>query len=113
MPDNRVTAIRVQSERDGHSRGMTDIRLWITDYNDGLNDDLAKGAGGKYRYLLPEENIENEYITEVALWRGKLDSAPYGWKWAYDPGVAADINSGRGGDYLYLVYKGDPNLGQR
>ncbi|KAK6352055.1 hypothetical protein TWF718_005204 [Orbilia javanica] len=101
----------IHVERDPHARGMTDVALFITDSDEG-DGDLAKGAGGKYRYLIPREEISEGYIVEVALWRGHIDSAPYGWKWAYHPYVSADINNGRGGDYLYFLYK-QGDLGQR
>ncbi|EGX44456.1 hypothetical protein TWF569_001670 [Orbilia oligospora] len=100
----------IHADRDPHGRGITDVRLLITDEDYGSGD-LAKGAGGKYRYLICSEEISNGYITDVALYRGHLDSAPYGWKRAYHPDVSADINYGRGGDYLYFIYKGD--LGPR
>ncbi|KAK6510324.1 hypothetical protein TWF481_005037 [Arthrobotrys musiformis] len=102
--------VYIHVERDGVSRGMTEVRLWITDNYEGEGD-LAKGAGGKYRYLVTAEEISEGYITDVALWRGELNYAPGDWKRAYDPDVSADINHGRGGDYLYFLYKGD--LGQR
>ncbi|RVD81474.1 uncharacterized protein DFL_009338 [Arthrobotrys flagrans] len=100
----------IHVERDPH--GITDVGLLITDTDEGYGD-LAKGAGGKYQYLIssPRKLSQNGYITDVALWRGHLDSLPNGWKWAYHPDVTADINHGRHGDYLYFIYKGD--LGQR
>lgn len=42
------------------------------------------------------------FVTDVALWRSgdKQESAPSGWH-----GKTDDINKGRGGDYLYLVWR--------
>jgi hypothetical protein len=65
--------------------------------------DLSKGAGGSYRYFLTSNDMSKErYVTEVRLWRSddKQFQAPAGYE-----GKTGDINSGRGGDYLYLVWK--------
>ena len=67
--------------------------------------DLAKGAGGEYRYLLPVKDVTKEAkVTEVALLRINehlpLGQPPEGWS-----GVTGDINRHRGGTYLYLLWK--------
>ncbi|KAH6891474.1 hypothetical protein B0T10DRAFT_485368 [Thelonectria olida] len=69
----------------------------------GRDDDLAKGAGGDYRYLQWSNDMDVEhYVTEVALWRttSAENRPPMGWE-----GKTEDINRGRGGDYLYLIWK--------
>lgn len=69
-------------------------------------DDLASGAGGKYRYLFPQVQDNNsDKITDVQLYRSEdsLDSdalADMGFQ-----GMSSDINEDRDGDYLYLLWK--------
>ncbi|KAK0387217.1 hypothetical protein NLU13_5530 [Sarocladium strictum] len=96
--------------------------------------DLAQGAGGKHRYLSWSNNMNaNEYVaslynecfslslssfsfllnltnatspiryvTDVALWRSGNAEAypPQGWSHK-----SSDINDGRSGDYLYIVWR--------
>ncbi|KAK4653286.1 hypothetical protein QC762_0082020 [Podospora pseudocomata] len=67
------------------------------------NDDLAKGAGGDYRYFSWSNNMDaTHFVTDVALWRtgDAQHSPPDGWN-----SMTGDINKGRGGDYLYLVWR--------
>ncbi|EAU83104.1 hypothetical protein E4U22_004464 [Claviceps purpurea] len=78
------------------SQAESDDRYW----------DLAAGAGGSNRYLIPVYDTNNkDKIYELALWRSdsyithdKVKAA--GWS-----GTTGDINSGRGGTYLNLVWK--------
>ena len=66
-------------------------------------DDLAKGAGGDYRYLLPRTGgQQDKKVTQVVLFRSDnaIDRVPNGWD-----GMTIDINKGRGKTYLYLVWK--------
>ena len=57
-------------------------------------DDLAKSYGGKYRYLRPLNNDDKPKITNIQLVERNnvLD------------GCTTNINSGRGGRYLYLCW---------
>ena len=88
---------------------MTDIQLSVQGYESGAwgARDLAKGAGGKFRYLFPRDSRDSPLrITEIALIRRKEDRMPP----HLEPGTlwhagTLDINSGRGGDYLFLVWK--------
>ncbi|KAK4675722.1 hypothetical protein QC764_0081030 [Podospora pseudoanserina] len=67
------------------------------------NDDLAKGAGGDYRYFSWSNNMDaTHFVTDVALWRtgDAQHSPPDGWD-----SMTGDINKDRGGDYLYLVWR--------
>lgn len=52
----------------------------------------------------------SRYVTEVALWRDDShhDQVPHGWN-----GKTSDINDGRGGDFVYLVWKTKDYLGPR
>ncbi|KAI9798907.1 MAG: hypothetical protein M1833_004410 [Piccolia ochrophora] len=72
--------------------------------------DLAKGAGGTFRYLkwqgqayCPGDDFWFcPYVKEVKLWRnGSPKSSPPS---GYDA-MTTDINEARGGDYLYVVWK--------
>ena len=65
--------------------------------------DFAKGTGGDYRYLLLERDAaQAAKVTVVALLRlaKEMHSRPAGWD-----GNTPDINKGRGGTYLYLLWK--------
>ncbi|KAK0666762.1 hypothetical protein QBC41DRAFT_305001 [Cercophora samala] len=81
-------------------------KLWVEirgDNDGGRNDDLAKGAGGDYRYLSWSNDMDaSRFVTDLALWRSgdEQGSPPGGWHH-----MSGDINKGRGGDYLYLVWR--------
>ncbi|KAF4334948.1 hypothetical protein FBEOM_11205 [Fusarium beomiforme] len=71
--------------------------------DDDGRSDLAKGAGGNYRYIgFSRDSNATHFVTDVGLWRSDdgQDSPPHSWQ-----GISGDINSGRGGDYLYLVWR--------
>ncbi|CAK7223404.1 hypothetical protein SBRCBS47491_005196 [Sporothrix bragantina] len=93
------------AKRASGARTMVD-KIWTDisgDKDPRRDDDLAKGAGGDYRYLSWSNDMNaTHYITDVALWRSgdEKNSAPQGWH-----GKTGDINRGRGGDYLYLVWR--------
>lgn len=67
------------------------------------NEDLARGAGDSYRYLIPliDYPHDTKRIVEVKLFRSSnpIDSFPN-----FD-NHTTDINEGRKGDYLYLAWK--------
>ncbi|KAE8146589.1 hypothetical protein BDV25DRAFT_48398 [Aspergillus avenaceus] len=89
---------------DDPSSAPSSIRIIIQDDADHNRDDMAKGAGGKYRYIDLQYG-EGEKIKRVSLLRRK-DSVSYNTihSLGFD-GYSGDINSGRGGDYLYIVWK--------
>ena len=67
--------------------------------------DLAIGAGGDYRYILETRaaNAQLRVGSVMKLLRSKnAVTVVRGWN------KTADINEGRGGDYLYLLYKEVP-----
>ena len=67
----------------------------------GLGD-LAEGAGGQFRYIIVQRELQNPAkVTKVALWRRSQGTSgvPAGYR-----AKTSDINEGRGGDYLYLVW---------
>lgn len=65
--------------------------------------DLAKGAGGNYRYLHPHRGASQK-ITQVNLLRldNPISDLPAGYN-----GKTSDINKDREGTYLYLIWKGE------
>jgi hypothetical protein len=98
----------VPKRQDDVTGAATDIQIQISDKAIEGKVDVASGAGGKYRYVnLLHDDTANEKIDKVALYRkhnneGKvtLDDAT---KIGFDR-VSTDINDGRGGDYLSLIY---------
>ncbi|KAK3385119.1 hypothetical protein B0H63DRAFT_522460 [Podospora didyma] len=69
----------------------TDIR---NSRDEGRNDDLAKGAGGDYRYFSWSNDMSATQAGDAQ------SNPPGGWDHKSD-----DINKGCGGDYLYLVWR--------
>ncbi|KAH7126014.1 hypothetical protein EDB81DRAFT_698498 [Dactylonectria macrodidyma] len=92
---------------NGPSEIATSFSVEVGDRNEGRSD-LGKGAGGDYRYLVENRGGSEWKIKDVALWRSddKQEQPPSGWD-----GITTDINVGRGGDYLYLVWKTQKYLG--
>jgi|EP01040_Poterioochromonas_malhamensis_P006833 hypothetical protein len=86
-----------------------DINQAVTGYHfikqsdeDKRYQDLAKGAGGDYRYLLPlKQPNYNFRLTEVKLFRSDKEILQFP---GYD-GHTTDINGGRGKSFLYLAWK--------
>ncbi|KAL8685189.1 MAG: hypothetical protein Q9224_005920 [Gallowayella concinna] len=70
-----------------------------------ITDDLAKGAGGKFRYLqFNQDSNTHSKFTAAALLR-RAGNAP---TLKDAPGYAVmttDINEGRKGDWLYVVFQ--------
>ncbi|PSR76560.1 hypothetical protein PHLCEN_2v8380 [Hermanssonia centrifuga] len=66
-------------------------------------DDLAKGAGGGYRYIFSKAAPDiPRKITHALLLRsnGIISTAPLGWDL-----ITVDINKGRRKSYLYILAK--------
>jgi len=74
------------------SQGVTSFSLIIDKNSKSGYDDLAKGTGGDYRYLIPERGsgrkIKNVFLSENVQ----------------GDGHTGDINKNRGGRYLYLCW---------
>merc|ERR1711933_317227 len=73
--------------------------------NGQLGQDIAKEAGGDYRYIITKKETGEQKVdvTSLKLWRtGSSDSKPS--KYGYTDWTT-DINNGRGGDYLYVCWK--------
>jgi hypothetical protein len=82
---------------------VTSYNIMLQDHPDERYKDLAKGAGGAFRYLIPIVSPESgDKIVDIKLLRSEkpVKNPPYGWD-----NITIDINAGRGGDYLYLIYK--------
>ncbi|KAF4575281.1 hypothetical protein EYR40_004984 [Pleurotus pulmonarius] len=92
---------------DRHQAGYF-VRVQIADSPIPGQTDLAAGAGGKYRYLrVIHDNNITEKITKAALYRKPKPEGPVTLDDAARIGfnrVSEDINRGRGGDYLHVVY---------
>ena len=90
------------------SEAVTDFELIVTSKVDPNHDDFAKGAGGSYRYLLPMRKTSPLFVTELTLARFASDVhllLPTMF-WPNVPkGFTTDMNVGRGGGYLYAVWK--------
>ncbi|KAA8651011.1 hypothetical protein EYZ11_010971 [Aspergillus tanneri] len=70
------------------------------------HDDLAAGAGGKFRFLFPQvqDNNSNK-ITDIQLYRSSDGLTADALSKMGFQGMSDDINKGRKGDYLYLLWK--------
>ncbi|KAK1714470.1 uncharacterized protein CLUP02_15776 [Colletotrichum lupini] len=98
----------VKSFTTDPSQAVTGLSIEITgDSDPALGGDLAKGAGGDFRYVVTSQDLKlPTRISEVQLWRSPNDSVSLadainaGWD-----GISTDINHGRSGAYLYLVWK--------
>ncbi|KAI2465789.1 hypothetical protein F4781DRAFT_435043 [Annulohypoxylon bovei var. microspora] len=74
----------------------------IRNYND-----LAMGAGGDFRYVQASRDGSG-IVTKIGLFRVKQELSPEEIKSRIEQGgftqYSKDINEGRGGDYLYLLW---------
>ena len=71
--------------------------------------DLNKNVEGEYVYLYykkaSQEDVENpgtKYIREIRGLYQQNPSPPAGWE---EPTITKDLNSGAGGEYIYLILK--------
>ncbi|KAF4441395.1 hypothetical protein FACUT_2703 [Fusarium acutatum] len=98
----------VKSYTPDPSQAITGLSIDITANGDHPElGDMANGAGGDYRYVITSRDLNlPTRIGDVQLWRSQDDSvslsdvASFGWD-----GISTDINHGRSGAYLYLVWK--------
>ncbi|KAJ3559519.1 hypothetical protein NM688_g292 [Phlebia brevispora] len=100
----RATPVYLQPVYTTHAEvACNSFRLVIQNSKDSKRSDLAKGACGAYRYLLPLSDMLNETkITSLGLLRlsSAITSLPSGYS-----GMSDNINKDRKGDYLYLIWK--------
>ncbi|KAG6875389.1 hypothetical protein C0992_004019 [Termitomyces sp. T32_za158] len=90
------------------SQALTNVDLVIQSQPDTRYDDLAKGAGGSYRYLIPvRQSNQKLFISAFTLARSEvaLDEVPEKIWHSLPQGATNDINKGRRGDFLYLVWE--------
>ena len=95
---------------------MTGFSIAIQKSADPAFNDLAKGAGGEWRYVRAvRDTREPRKVVEAQLVRSSTRLVPgdvaalmgsQSWE-----GARRDINEGRGGDYLYLVWRTFWSLG--
>lgn len=86
------------------SKAATSFDVLIQTYEDPKLDDLAKRAGGDFRYVIPRADRKlSEKIVEVGLLRTDkpLSKPPSGWQ-GY---CINDLNKGRRKGCLYVVWK--------
>ena len=82
------------------------FEVWIQKKVNDDHMDLSKGVGRERRYIVPIVSpSSNDKVTEVRLLRSQLPivQPPEGYS-----RISRNINDGRGGDYLYLVWKTVP-----
>ncbi|KAJ3557903.1 hypothetical protein NM688_g1217 [Phlebia brevispora] len=123
QPRTSVTEIHDSGDgtRDDINKGLGGSYVWISatytrdvaaacngfvvaiqNTEDSQQSNLAKGAGGSYRYLLPLRDATNDRkITNIRLLRSSsaLTTPPDGYT-----GMTSDLNEGRGGDFLYVIW---------
>lgn len=86
---------------DKASEAITGVRAWKQKDADGKNLDLAKGTGGDFRYVEVTRDASQAPVTGLFLLRSaKAAGVP-----RHFAGMTVDINEGRGGDFLYLVWR--------
>ncbi|KAI0404132.1 hypothetical protein F4802DRAFT_607591 [Xylaria palmicola] len=94
---------------DDLDKAATYFEVRITGSAQAGLDDLAKGAGGDYRYLIAQQDAHVEKkIRRLALYRksnseGPVTSSDIAGRGYTD--FSTDINAGRGGDYLHLIWQ--------
>ncbi|KAI1346400.1 hypothetical protein F5Y01DRAFT_319767 [Xylaria sp. FL0043] len=90
-------------------KAVTYFEVVITGSSQAGMSDLAKGAGGKYRYLVPQADVHIEKkLKRLALYRKSNSEGPVHESDIKDRGYtdfSTDINAGRGGDYLHLIWE--------
>lgn len=89
------------------AEAMTDCRVRIEDkaWSGNGTDDLAKGAGGKFRYLQFNQDTQNMVKYQQAV---MIRSVGKPATIAAAPGfdvITPDINQGRGHDFVYVAFK--------
>ncbi|KAG6889610.1 hypothetical protein C0995_016136 [Termitomyces sp. Mi166 len=90
------------------SQALTNFDLVVQSQDDVQYSNLARGAGGDYRYLIPvRQSNQKLFISQLTLARSvkALDDL-HNTIWRGLPqGATGDINKGRRGDFLYLVWE--------
>ena len=85
------------------SAAATSFHVVVQTSTEKKMDDLAKGAGGGYRYIFSKTDADEPCkIVHAVLLRTQnaMDSPPPGWDL-----ITADINKGRRKSRLYILFK--------
>ncbi|KAL4935950.1 hypothetical protein BDV06DRAFT_217035 [Aspergillus oleicola] len=96
----------VASYHNNRPTAISDIRIVITDNEKPGQLDLARGAGGLFRYLETTTNGGSK-VAELRLLRRKEPATRETFHGLGYTGWTNDINDGRGGDFLYLVWRNE------
>ncbi|KAJ5538204.1 hypothetical protein N7494_007683 [Penicillium frequentans] len=89
---------------DNEPSALSQIAIDIQDAQDNDRSDLASGTGGQFRYLTWRTDGDRK-ITNVQLLRRKDQVSSDTLHGLGFQGMSNDINGGRGGDFLHLVWK--------
>ncbi|KAI1183945.1 hypothetical protein F5B17DRAFT_414025 [Nemania serpens] len=94
---------------EDRDKAVTYFDVLITGSSKAGMSDLAKGAGGDYRYLVSQVDVHIEKkLKRLALYRKSNGEGPVHESDIKDRGCtdfSTDINAGRGGDYLHLIWE--------
>ncbi|KAI0597311.1 hypothetical protein F4775DRAFT_593444 [Biscogniauxia sp. FL1348] len=94
---------------DDRDKAVTYFDVRITRSSQAGMSDLAKGARGDYRYLVPKVDVHIEKkLRRLALYRKSNREGPIQMSDIKDRGYtdfSTDINAGRRGDYLHLIWE--------
>jgi hypothetical protein len=75
----------------------------MSDNSNSSLGDLAAGAGGKYRYLIPEvDKSKSQKISKLVLWRFSKGNGPSTDR-ITSQGRTGDLNNDRRGDCCMLA----------
>ncbi|KAH6980238.1 PLC-like phosphodiesterase [Fusarium venenatum] len=95
----------VKSFTTDPSQAITGLSIDITGDSNPALGDMANGTGGDFRYVITSQNLTLPIrISDVQLWRSPDDPVTLADAVGWD-GISTDINHGRSGAYLYLVWK--------
>ena len=84
------------------TEALTSVSIAIQGKSSSHFKDLAKGAGGDFRYIVPNrQSGANGFITNPRLMRSQSAVSNFGGF----SGHTTDINKGRGGTFLYIVWE--------
>jgi hypothetical protein len=83
------------------SKAICSVTVLITKTEDKSRVNLATGAKGDFRYVDVNRDANLPPVTMLLLFRSdkKQREPPPGFN-----GMSGDINRGRGGDFLYLIW---------
>ncbi|PYI23985.1 hypothetical protein BO99DRAFT_428252 [Aspergillus violaceofuscus CBS 115571] len=85
---------------------LHNIKIVVSDTEKPGQMDLTKKAGGQYRYLETSTVAAEGFgISNLKLLRSTDEVSSTDLRGLGYRGWTADINAGRGGDYLYLVWR--------